>query len=155
VYADAFAASYGYGKDLYAEFYDPAKFTKATRIMNDNIIGGFVLQMEYIFLTAAYIGDPHPTELHRTEFIKNKLEVEIENTKNPVTKKAIKEQLDAIKKFEATMKDKRNIQALREAKAALFGHYKNSNLQAALLSLRNHKQIEDELFLDTKGQGRK
>ena len=155
IYSDAFAASYGYGKDLYAEFYDPAKFTNATKIMNDNAFGGFLLQMEYICLTASYIADPHPTALHRTEFIKNKLEVELEHTRNPVTKKAIKEQLDAIKKFEYEMKDKKNIQSLREAKAALFGHFKNSNAQAALLSLRNHKQIEDELFLDTKGQGKK
>ena len=48
--------------------------------MNSNEVGGFILQMEYIFLTAAYIADPHPTALHRTEFIKNKLEVELEHT---------------------------------------------------------------------------
>ena len=154
LYADAFAASFGYGKEMYAAVYDSTKYTKSGELMNQNGLGNFILQFEAIATSVPRIFDPHPVDVHRNEFIKEKLRVEIANTNNKVTKKAIQDQLDAIEKYESTLKNKDRIDGIRAMQAAFAGNAKVGNLQMALLSLRNYEQIKKDLFLDTAQQGR-
>ena len=154
LYADAFAASFGYGKEMYEAVYDSTKYTKSGELMNQNGLGNFLLQFEAIATSVPRIFDPHPVDVHRNEFIKEKLRVEIANTNNKVTKKAIQDQLDAIEKYESTLKNKDRIDGIRAMQAAFAGNAKVGNLQMALLSLRNYEQIKKDLFLDTAQQGR-
>ena len=154
LYADAFAASFGYGKEMYAAVYDSTKYTKSGELMNQNGLGNFILQFEAIATSVPRIFDPHPVDVHRNEFIKEKLRVEIANTNNKVTKKAIQDQLDAIEKYENTLKNKDRIDGIRAMQAAFAGNAKVGNLQMALLSLRNYEQIKKDLFLDTAQQGK-
>ena len=154
LYADAFAASFGYGKEMYEAVYDSTKYTKSGELMNQNGLGNFLLQFEAIATSVPRIFDPHPVDVHRNEFIKEKLRVEIANTNNKVTKKAIQDQLDAIEKYENTLKNKDRIDGIRAMQAAFAGNAKVGNLQMALLSLRNYEQIKKDLFLDTAQQGK-
>jgi hypothetical protein len=154
LYADAFAASFGYGKEMYAAVYDSTKYTKSGELMNQNGLGNFLLQFEALATSVPRIFDPHPVDVHRNEFIKEKLRVEIANTNNKVTKKAIQDQLDAIERYENNLKNKDRIDGIRAMQAAFAGNAKVGNLQMALLSLRNYEQIKKDLFLDTAQQGK-
>jgi hypothetical protein len=154
LYADAFAASFGYGKEMYEAVYDSTKFTKSGELMNQNGLGNFFLQFEALATSVPRIFDPHPVNAHRSEFIKEKLRVEIANTNNKVTKKAIQDQLDAIERYENNLKNKDRIDGIRAMQAAFAGNAKVGNLQMALLSLRNYEQIKKDLFLDTAQQGK-
>ena len=154
IYADAFAASYGYSKELYQTMYSDTFFTPAGDAMSKNALGGFLLQLEGFFTAFMRATDPHPIAAHRTAIIRDKIVYELNNTRNPEIRKVLKAQINAMDKYDMELKNRNNINAIREAQATLLGHYKNSNFQMALLSLRNYKEIEKDLFGDTAKQGR-
>jgi hypothetical protein len=90
-YADSFATSYGYGKEV-AEIFSTGdiKFTKAAKDISQIPIFSFLDKYASLLISVVFhFKDPHPSGMARCKIAKQKLEYELENNSKYMTKSQI------------------------------------------------------------------
>jgi len=105
-FADNFATSYGYGKEV-AEV-----FTGALSRYDDEMrktAYGITVQESMMFgCMLTYFADPHPSNVYRVKWAKKKLEFELERNKKYMTPKQIKDIENQIATIDELLKDDSN-----------------------------------------------
>lgn len=91
-YADSFATSYGYGKEVAEVFStEHIKFSKASRDISQVPVFSFIDKYCTLITSVFFqFGDPHPSGMARCKIAKEKLEYELKNNMQYMTESQIR-----------------------------------------------------------------
>jgi hypothetical protein len=106
-FADNFATSYGYGKEVAEVFASGlSRFESKVRETQYGINA-----MESVLFSSAltYFADPHPSRTYRVQWAKKKLQFELDNNRKYLTPSQIKDIQNQIKTIDALINDKDNV----------------------------------------------